>query len=130
MALLLWATPTVALGPARLGFLGPLGLSSRGHRTGESIPFSLSALHRWISADRQRLTEQGGAEEGAHVERVPIWGLGGRGAHRGKLAVVRKSAVERWSTAVKEWLRRDRVPLRCSSRWWWGQRWTEYGGHW
>jgi hypothetical protein len=44
------------------------------------------------------------------VERVPIWGLGGRGAHRGKLAVVRKSAVERWSMATwtsGRWRRRS-----------------------
>jgi hypothetical protein len=62
-------------------------------------------------AGRRRDAREGGAGEGAHVERVPIWGLGGREAHRGGRAVVVSSADEE-------------IPVRA----WTGGRWRGFLG--
>jgi hypothetical protein len=62
IAMLQWATLAVVLGPAGENGLAHLGLLARSVETGELAP-----------------------EVG-----VPIWGIGGGGAHHGGLAAVKK----------------------------------------
>jgi hypothetical protein len=89
IVLLQWATRAVALGPAGESGLAHLGLSARSAETGElPIPHQL-ATRRPNLADQRRVAREGGARELAPEVRVPIWGTGSGGAHRGGL-------VENW----------------------------------
>jgi hypothetical protein len=81
IALLQWATPAVVLGPTGENGLAHLGLWARSAETGER-PHSPPA--------RGSLAGKGGAKELTPEVRVPIWAIGGRGAHRGGLAAAKQ----------------------------------------
>jgi hypothetical protein len=99
IVLLQWATRAVALGPAGESGLAHLGLSARSAETGElPIPHRL-ATRRPNLADQRRVAREGGARELAPEVRVPIWGTGSGGAHRGGLVVVKQSGGGELATA-------------------------------
>jgi hypothetical protein len=54
-------------------------------KSGSSPVLHRRAAHRPIPADQRRVAGEGGAREQAPEVRVPIWGIGGRGAHHGGL---------------------------------------------
>jgi hypothetical protein len=76
----------VVLGPAGESGLANLGLPAR-DKTGER---PIPPLAHGSPADRRRVAGEGAARELAPKVRVPIWCIGSRGAHRGRLAVAKQ----------------------------------------
>jgi hypothetical protein len=71
------AWPTWAFQPAR-------------PKQGSSLALHRRVAHRPNPADWRRVAGEGGAREQAPEVRVPIWGIGGGGAHCGGLAAVKQ----------------------------------------
>jgi hypothetical protein len=90
IALLQWATLAVALGPVGKNDLAHLGLSALSVEIGE-LPHSSLAHGSPAESGRPAASGRGRRCQGASPEvRVPIWGIGGGGAHRGGLAAVKQ----------------------------------------
>jgi hypothetical protein len=82
-ALLQWATPAMALGQSvKVAWLTWAFRPARPKQGAPPIPHLCEAL-RLNPVDRWRVVEEGGARELALEVRVPTWGTGGAGAHRG-----------------------------------------------
>jgi hypothetical protein len=91
--------PTVAFGPAGLGFLGSIGVLAHRHRIGELVPFSTLVLCRPIPADRRRAAGEIAVGEQAHVMAKLILGRRQQMAHRGRRATMRYTVME-WMAVV------------------------------
>jgi hypothetical protein len=96
---------------------------------GSPIPHRRAA-HRPISTDRRRVAGGGGARELTPQVKVPIWGIGGGGAHRGGLTVVRQVSGGSLATAGRRRGGGRRLTVRGVTVSSGGGRCGDGGAHW